>query len=84
MTAPNRKRSTDEQLLEWANHRADGAGRLARELIELRARNAKLETAIRDLVERLDEVADAIKPPRERRRSLATKSARTKSHNLSA
>lgn len=63
--------STDvEQLRKWAG-RADDAGRLARELLAEREHSAKLETALLDVIERLNEIADAIKPPRRRRTPMA-------------
>ena len=40
------ERISDEQLGQWAEKRADDAGRLARELVPLRARVAKLEAAL--------------------------------------
>jgi len=56
----------DNVLRDWAATRADDAGRLARELVEARDRNRTLEAALGDLLERLNEIADAIKPPRRR------------------
>jgi hypothetical protein len=67
---------TDEEISKWAANRADDAGRLAREVIRLREHTARLETALGDLIDRLDEIADAIKPVRATGRSTPSPTRR--------